>query len=269
LAVAIALLVVAGAAAVRAQVVCSPEILKAIRETGTGAEMAALDVAMARLTRIEHLVDEGVWDRVAKATVHVVDPNLGSATPITIHHWVQTTLRGTDEEIAAVINAVDRLRDVGGKPYLGLFLKSGIGDESSTWLINAASGNRGHLFEVVAAVSLIDEGFVDASKIVGFGVRVLDNGTLLIEGDLVERLASGGRRFIDFKAAGGGYTVERLAPAYQALLRGDVQEVVYAYESATAAFPPDAWLAEFNRLNVELRSRGLAPFRLKAAGTFP
>lgn len=258
----LSLVILSLASAARAQV-CSPQILQEIRRTGTGADMAALDVAMARLNRIESMVGADTWDRVARNVISVVDAN--AVTPITIQHWVQLTLQGTDEEIAAVIKAADRLVDSGGNPFPGLFTKTGAGDGSSSWLINAKSGNRGYLYEVVGVDALIRSGYVSASNVEGMGIRILNSEGRIIEGDLVERMGSG-RRFIDLKALDGNYSLDELDRINTGIRDHKIQQFVFAYEAGTAA--PSSWLQRVTDLNVQLVNDGFGPIELRAAGPF-
>ena len=246
---------------------CDPSVMHEIRRTGKGAQMAAVDVVMARLKRIENQVGPEVWSRVAKDTIDVFDPNLGGSAKLTIHDWVELSKQGTDSEIAAVIKAVDMLRDGDNNLILGIVVKSKAGDGSTRWMLTAKSGNRGYLFEVVGARNLIQEGFVDPTRIAGMGLRILDaNGDLLVEGDLVEYLFSGGLRYIDFKAAGGHYSLPGLERAKQALLNGEIDEMIYAYEAGTVV--PDDWLAAFNAANRVLEERLKTKMVLKSAGAF-
>jgi hypothetical protein len=128
-------------------------------------------------------------------------------------------------------------------------------------------GSRGFRFEVAGAQNLIREGFVDPTRVTGMGLRILDaNGDLLVEGDLVEQFFSGGLRYIDFKAADGNYSLKGLERAKQALIKGEIQEMVYAFEAGTS--PPADWMAAFNAANEVLDAEGKSLMKLKSAGAF-
>jgi len=120
---------------------------------------------------------------------------------------------------------------------------------------------------VVGARNLIREGWVDPDRVIGMGIRILDaNGDLLVEGDLVEQLFSGGLRYIDFKAAGGHYSLPGLQRAKQALLDGEIDEMVFAHEAGTVV--PDAWFDAFHAANLELAAKQKRQMVLKSAGAF-
>jgi hypothetical protein len=245
---------------------CNPLVANKIRTTGTAEQLASAEEAFARLKRIESLVGEDMWARVAHDVVEVVDPFSPASSTVTIHDWVRTTLHSadSDEEIAAVIRAVDSLRDGSNKPFHGILVKPGpTPDGSSSWLINARNGNRGVLYEVVGAKNLIDSGYVKRANVKGLGRKVENSLGYSIEGDLVETLSSGRDRFIDFKARNGNYIVEELEHVEQALRDGLIEEFVFAYEDGTLPPGPNSiW----GRKLIEVNER-LAADRFKTIST--
>lgn len=250
---------------------CNPLVANKIRMTGTAEQLARAEEAMARLKRLDKLVSPEAWQRVAKEMIDVEDFNLAAGTArVTIHDFIELTLTGTDDEIAKVIKALDILRDQEGHLHIGIVIKPGQGDGSTRWIMNAKGsvpGARGYRFEVAGAQNLIQEGFVDPTRVTGMGLRILDaNGNLLVEGDLVEQFFSGGLRYIDFKAAGGNYSLAGLERAKQALLRDEIVEMVYAFEEGTAA--PADWKAAFDAANEVLADEGKRRMILKSAGAF-
>lgn len=83
------------------------------------------------------------------------------------------------------------------------------------------------------------------------GLRILDDqGRLLVEGDLVHR-ASGGLRYVDFKAMNGNWTLEELTRVERVLRQEkNVSGFAFAHESGFP--PPSSIVTEVNNINAAL-----------------
>ena len=243
---------------------CDPRITAKVFDTGTADQIARWAPAKERLLRVQALVGQDRWSRVANDCIDVIDPNGSGLERITVHKWVEATVNPsiTDAELADVIRALDGLRDSSGRLHVGLLMKSATGDGSTRWLMTAATGNRGHFYEVIGARNLIGSGYVNPNRVHGFGIRLLE-----VEGDLVEALDVGGLRFIDFKAADGSFRVAELERVRDALMapNSPIGEFVFAVE--TESFPSD-WVNRLQEINDELLAAGLKPIDVRNAGSF-
>ena len=157
----------------------------------------------------------------------------------------------TREEMALAIIAANDLRS-NGVLFLGVIQRSDTKGASS-WLKSV--GNRGHLYEVMAARNLIRENRIVAANVRGMGIRAYTpGGTYLVEGDIVEAIA-GGDRFIDFKAASGNYNLDEVERAFRALDDGIIREFIFAHE--TGAQLPGPLQAKINSLNERIAIRNV------------
>lgn len=229
-----------------AETSCTPRIAARVFDTGTSEQIARWGPAKERLLRLRASVSQDRWNRVAEDCLDVVDPNAAGLPRVTIHDWLATTRNGqvTDEEIAAVVNAVDELRDSSGLLHMGIVRKSGVGDGSRRWMLvvrNDEPGVRGNMFELVAVRNLIRDGQVNPNRLIG--VQIRHRG---LEGDAVELLDSDRFRFLDVKARGGNYDLDELDKAYTALTSPgtDIEEVVFAIEEGTS--PTSQWVQKFD-----------------------
>lgn len=251
---------------------CDPSVLKRIIETGTPEQLTALKKLTGRIDTINDGTVVEAWNRVAHEAMDVMDPN--AVTEVTVHTWVQLTVNtaGTDQEMAAVIRALDSLRQGPGEPlFKGIITKTGVGDQSTAWIVSAAKGNRGHLYEVVGTRNLLDAGVVRRDKVVGMGIRIQrppPANTHLLEGDLVEELANGKHRFFDFKANGGNYDLPELERAREAVLTDAVGEVVFVRETGSAP-TNSSWLPRLQEINAELAAAGKPTIKYIEGGTLP
>lgn len=171
----------------------------------------------------------------------------------------------TPTEVAKAIVAFDRLRSRGALFDGLIFPAQPPGSRATGWL-SVAKINRGFLFEVVASDNLIRAGQVTSDSVVGMGLRLLDDqGSLLVEGDLVHRV-SGGLRYIDFKARNGNWNLDELPRVRQALEERKVRQVAFAHEDGSP--PPESFRNELTRINEILADQGLEEMQLIVAGTF-
>jgi hypothetical protein len=247
-----------GVSALRAAITCDPRITGRVFDTGSPEQIALWGPAKERLLRIQNTVGHERWNRVANDVIDLVDPNVGTLERVTIHDWVKVTTNTAvgDEEIAAVILAVEGLRDSSGLPHIGLFRKSGVGDGSRRWILiarNNVPGVRGALFEPVAVRNLIRDGEIDPGRLVGLQIKMAS-----LEGDAVELLSQSPvrYRFWDAKARDGNYDLNELEDAYLALTNpaSGIDEVVFAIEQGT--FAPSSWVAKFDAITERLVLQG-------------
>ncbi len=155
----------------------------------------------------------------------------------------------TREEMAKAVIAANQLRK-GDLLFLGV-LERASSKNSSSWIV--ATSNRGHLFEVIGARNLIRDGLVDATRVRGMGIRAYKaDGTYLVEGDLVEAIA-GGDRFIDFKAAGGNYSLDEVGRVFDALDAEVVNQFVFAHEAGASL--PQALQVKIGEVNAQIFAR--------------
>jgi hypothetical protein len=255
------------------ELICTPRIFERVLD-GTPEEIARWGPAKERLLRIQGQVGQQRWNRIANDCIDVVDPNLGKLERVTVRDWVQLTARdnATDDQIAEVILALDDLRDSSGLLHMGLIRKSGLSDGSRRWLIDARAGNRGHLFEIVGARNLIQDGYVQSTRIVGFQIVMEE-----IQGDRVVRLDSGLYRFIDFKAYNGNFDTAVLDKVFAALRPPgtEIDEIVFALEEGVKDSQEwKEWVTKFDEVTQALIDAGLTPEEAKrklslvSAGSF-
>jgi hypothetical protein len=264
--ITILLLLQASTAPLIAAARCDPRVV-ITATAGTPEELAAFKQLLSRLDRLNRATTVA-WNGVALDCLEIIDPS--ATNVVNVHTWIQIVVvtAQSDEQAAAVIRAVNSLRDELGVLFAGLVTKTGSRDYSVSWMNSAKNGNRGHLFEVIAAAYLLNTGTVLRERVVGMGIRLQrPDGTYLFEGDLVDELPSGNKRYFDFKADGGNYDVATLDKIDEALRQGWIGEFVFVYEHGTS--PPADWLARLGEINRDLSASGLPTIKLIDGGLMP
>lgn len=237
------LLATALAALITTAAVCPPRFFKAFTDAvPTQAQHDELVQATKSIGEIRDAAFRGALERFASDVVDAFEnPVAGIPEPAfkrtleKLAHFLAGPADGryTTDHLRRALLAVDGLRD-NGVPFAGLVERAGT-PSSSAWLTTV--NNRGHLFEVIAAKRLLDDGLVSAPQLRGFGFTVPTlSGTL--EGDLVSRLATGGEHWFDFKAAGGVIDLNQIAKAEAALRDGLIRRFTFAYETGQAPTDP-------------------------------